>query len=104
MTEFKTGREMAEHLGTIINDPQLVLLAVRRRFPKYAPELGRAIRISQEDFAANGSRKPMSKFDGYMDSDLADRAHRASVTIGSARLLTAIHKQHPEIMRALGAR
>ena len=45
MTEFKTAAEMAQHLATIIDDPQLICAAVRRRFPKYAPEQAREIAL-----------------------------------------------------------
>ncbi len=102
MTEYKTAAAMAQHLASLIDDKNLITIAVRKRFPKYAPEY-QVTRISHEDFDANGRRKPMSKFDSYMDSDLADRAYRAAVTIGSGRLAQAIHREHPAIMKALGA-
>ncbi len=100
MKEYRTASALAAHLSTLISDPNLVTMAVRKRFPTYDGPNPR--RIGQEELKATSCSKPVAGDEGYMDSDIVDRTHRLRMQLGSQALLAGIRLNHPKIMEALG--
>lgn len=104
---FVTAKAYADHLSTIIDDEDVVLLAVRRKFPDYGysipkPKKSAKTAIGSVAFRNDGSKKPAAA-DAWISSEAGDRISRNRIEEGSAKLLSALWCSHPAIMQQLGA-
>lgn len=105
---FESADAYASHLSTVIDDAELVTLAVRRKFPKYGYPQPAAIKpavapvpMAVSDGSALSRTKPTSKSDAWMSSEVYDRQTSTSMENGSRLLLTALWREHPKIMNTL---
>lgn len=104
---FDSPAAYADHLATVIDDEELVLLAVRRKFPKYGyvtikqPAVQVALPITDAEFSTRGRTKPMSKYDAPMCTEITDRQHTKAMENGSQMLLKALWREHPKIINTL---
>lgn len=94
--QFQTATEYRVHLRELIADRNLVEQAVRAKFPQASR------RISRQELKDTGKKAP-SKFDPWIGSDAKDKADRENIKIGSQRLLAAIWKAHPNILKRLAS-
>jgi len=105
---FDSPREYADHLSTIIEDEDVVLLAVRRKFPDYGysiPAPKRKAPVSRvtngTEFKEGGAKKPGP--DAPWLAEAYDRIDRQRIEEGSTKLLSALWNAHPRILQHLGA-
>ena len=84
---FDNADQMFEHLAAYVFDEVAVVRAVQRQFPKFRLD------VRKKDNAANP----------WLSSAARDLQDRTAIASASTKLLQAIHKQHPEIMKALAA-
>lgn len=95
---FDTPAEYASHLSELIDDADLIAMAVRRKFPETR---GPAVKMSAARFKEEGSKKPTTQHDAWMCSDMQDRDAKQNMVAGSKKLLAALWHQHPRALRTL---
>lgn len=101
---FNTPALYAEHLSTLIDDEELVILAVRLKFPKYGhtvPKPAVACRMGEKEFSRTGRTKPISRFDGFMSTETTDIANANMLERGSTMLLAALWRDHSHNLETL---
>jgi hypothetical protein len=113
---YASAQELYDHLAQTIDDPEWIIKAVRVKFPGYKqPPKAYARKNDSKTAVIRSPRKdnpdpkvayskPMSRQEGWYNSDFTDQLNKRALSDGSAKLLKALHREHPAIMNALKQR
>ncbi len=96
---FETATEYAAHLSTVIDDQEVVTLAVRRKFPSYKGySRAKPVKLTEKQASRTSN---MSKFDGFYCSELTDASFKRNMEEGSKKLLQCLWREHHRILMRL---
>lgn len=97
---FNTPAELADHLRQMVDDEAWIARTVAIQFPTMRLHARDELRKRYEAIRKHEQTRKIQP----SDSGLAEgRAQRADIEMGSQALLSALWREHPRILRHLGA-